>query len=413
MWDLCVGVPCEGNHVDGGIGMMRTRMGLTGDEALAYAAKQSTVDVVSAYPITPQTIMVELFSEYVANGEVHTNFVCVESEHSAMSACVGASLTGARVLTATASQGLALMHEMLYIASGLRCPIVMGVANRALSAPINIHGDHSDMMGSRDCGWIQIYCENAQESYDWTLQAFKIAEDPNVLLPVTVNLDGFILSHAMEGVEVLTDEEAKRFLPPRQLDCRLDPKKPATIGALCLPDYYFEFKKQQEEAMKQVPPVLVKVTKEYESLTERKYGILDAYETRDAEVVLVCLGSTAGTARYVAKELRAKGKKVGLVKLWLYRPFPMKEIANAIAGAKVVVALDRALSFGAPYGALCQDIVSTMYASKSKPLISNVIYGLGGRDITPTEIASIYTEALAAASTGRLKEPVQFVGVRE
>lgn len=392
---------------------MKTRMGFTGDEALAYAAKQSTVDVVSAYPITPQTIMVELFSEYVANGEVQTDFVCVESEHSAMSACVGASLAGARVLTATASQGLALMHEVMYIASGLRCPIVMGVANRALSAPINIHGDQSDMMGSRDCGWIQIYCENAQESYDWTLQAFKIAEGPKVLLPVTVNLDGFILSHAMEGVEVLTNEEAKRFLPPRRADYRLDPKKPATIGALCLPDYYFEFKKQQDEAMKHVPGTLLTVTEEYGKLTGRRYGLLSEFGTEDAEVTIVCLGSTAGTVKSVAKDLRAKGKKVGLVKLWLYRPFPAKEVADAIAKSKVVVVFDRALSFGAPYGALCQDIISTMYASKTRPLIMNVVYGLGGRDITPSEIASVYEDALSAAKTGALKEPVKLVGVRE
>jgi len=392
---------------------MRTRMGFTGDEALAYAAKQSTVDVVSAYPITPQTIMVELFSEYVANGEVHTNFVCVESEHSAMSACIGASLTGARVLTATASQGLALMHEMMYIASGLRCPIVMGVANRALSAPINIHGDQSDMMGSRDCGWIQIYCENAQESYDWTLQAFKIAEDPNVLLPVTVNLDGFILSHAMEGVEVLTDEEAKRYLPPRKADCRLDPRKPATIGALCLPDYYFEFKKQQDEAMKHVPATLLRVAEEYARLTGRRYSIMNEFGTEDADVTIMCLGSTSGTVKSVAKELRAKGKKVGLVNLWLYRPFPTKEVANVIAKSKVVVVFDRALSFGAPYGALCQDVVSTMYTSKAKPLITNVIYGLGGRDITPPEIASVYEDALTAAKTGAVRERVEFVGVRE
>jgi len=392
---------------------MRTRMGFTGDEALAYAAKQSTVDVVSAYPITPQTIMVELFSEYVANGEVHTNFVCVESEHSAMSACVGASLTGARVLTATASQGLALMHEMMYIASGLRCPIVMGVANRALSAPINIHGDQSDMMGSRDCGWVQIYCENAQESYDWTLQAFKIAEDPDVLLPVTVNLDGFILSHAMEGLEVLTDEEAKRFLPPRKVDCRLDPKKPATIGALCLPDYYFEFKKQQDEAMKHVPAALLKTAEEYAKLSGRRYGILNAFETDDADVTIVCLGSTAGTVRSVVKELRAKGKKVGLVSPWLYRPFPTKEIVDVIARSKVVVVFDRALSFGAPYGALCQDIVSAMYTSKVRPLVTNVIYGLGGRDITPSEIASVYEDGLRAVKAGFVDEPVRFVGVRE
>ncbi len=392
---------------------MKTKMGFTGDEALAFAAKQSAVDVVSAYPITPQTIMVELFSEYVANGEVQTNFVCVESEHSALSACVGASLTGARVLTATSSQGLALMHEIMYIAAGLRCPIVMGVANRALSAPINIHGDQSDMMGSRDCGWVQIYCENAQESYDWTLQAFKIAEDPNVLLPVTVNMDGFILSHAMEGVEVLSDDAAKEYLPPREVDCRLDPRKPGTIGALVLPDYYFEFKRQQEEAMKQVPPSLERVTEEFGKLTGRKYGILDEYETKDADAIIVALGSTAGTVRSVAKELRKKGKKVGLLKLWLYRPFPVEEVADAIGKAKVLIVFDRALSPGAPYGALCQDIISTAYAHKIKPMIMNVVYGLGGRDITPSEILSVYEEALAVAKTGALKEQVKFVGVRE
>lgn len=392
---------------------MKKRMGLTGNEALAYAAKQSSVDVVAAYPITPQTVMVELFSEYVANGEVHTNFVCVESEHSALSACVGSSLTGARVLTATSSQGLALMHEIMYIASGLRCPIVMGVANRALSAPINIHGDQSDMMGSRDCGWVQIYCENAQESYDWTLQSFKIAEDPAVLLPVTVNLDGFILTHAMEGVEALTDEEAKVYLPARKVDCRLDPSRPATVGALCLPDYYFEFKKQQDEAMKHAPPVLLKVAREYSKLTGREYGILKEFETKDAEAIVVCLGSTAGTVRSVAKDLRAKGKKVGLLKLWLYRPFPAKEVLDAIAGAKVVVVFDRALSPGAQYGALCEDVISAMYGSKNKPIVTDVIYGLGGRDITPSEIASVYEEALAAAKTGVVKEQVKFVGVRE
>jgi len=392
---------------------MKTKMGFTGDEALAYAAKQSTVDVVSAYPITPQTIMVELFSEYVANGEVQTNFVCVESEHSALSACVGASLTGARVLTATSSQGLALMHEIMYIAAGLRCPIIMGVANRALSAPINIHGDQSDMMGSRDCGWVQIYCENAQEAYDWTLQAFRIAEEPDVLLPVTVNLDGFIISHAMEGVEVLTDEEAGKYLPPSKVDCRLDPRKPGTVGALVLPDYYFEFKRQQEEAMKQVPQALRKAADEFSRMTGRKYGIIDDFETRDAEVIIVALGSTAGTVRSVVKELRKKGKKVGLLKLWLYRPFPMREVADTISKAKVVVVFDRALSPGAPYGAVCQDVISTTYTHKTKPVIMNVIYGLGGRDITPTEIASIYEEALAAAKTGAVKEQVKFVGVRE
>ena len=215
---------------------------------------------MAAYPITPQTIIVEAFSEYVHNGEVDTEFVCVESEHSAMSACIGSSLVGARVFTATASQGLALMHEMLYIASGLRCPIVMAVANRALSAPINIHGDHSDMMGSRDCGWIQIYAENAQEAYDWILQAFKISEDPKVLLPIAVNIDGFILSHSLEGVKILEDERVENFLSTRKPIFRIDPEKPITIGALCLTDYYFEIKRQQVEALKQAPIVIDRIS---------------------------------------------------------------------------------------------------------------------------------------------------------
>ena len=389
------------------------RMGLTGDEAVAYATKQSTVDVVAAYPITPQTIIVELFSEYVANGEVHTSFVCVESEHSAISACVGASLTGARVMTASASQGLALMHEILYIASSLRCPIVMGVANRALSGPINIHGDHSDMMGSRDCGWIQIYAENAQEAYDWTLQAFRIGEDPNVLLPVTVNLDGFILSHAMEDVEVLSDEDVKKFLPPRKATFSINPSKPSTVGALALPDYYFEFKKQQDEAMQQVPETLLKISKEYAKTSKRNYGILQPFEMKDAETAIISLGSTSGTVRTVAETLRAKGHKVGTVKISMYRPFPTRELLETLQNVKSVVVLDKALSFGAQYGALCEDVVAALYGAQNKPRILNVIYGLGGRDITTSEIESLFEEGLKMAKTGKLTQPVKFLGVRE
>ena len=283
-----------------------TAIGLTGDEAVAHAAKQSKVDIVAAYPITPQTIIVERFSKYVADGEVHTGYVCVESEHSALSACIGASLTGARVFTATSSQGLALMHEMMYIASGLRCPIVMGVANRALSAPINIHGDHSDMMGSRDSGWIQIYVENAQEAYDWTIQAFKIAEDNNVQLPVSVNLDGFIITHCMEGVDVVDDVVVAKFLQTRTPLFKLDPEKPITVGALCFTDYYYEFKRQQVEALTNVRPVLNRVAKEYKGVSSRSYGVLDTYGMDDAEAAVLCLGSTAGTAREVAYKLRGQ-----------------------------------------------------------------------------------------------------------
>jgi len=390
-----------------------TIVGLTGDEAIAYAVKQSKVDIVAAYPITPQTIIVERFSKYVADGEVHTGYVCVESEHSALSASIGASLTGARVFTATASQGLALMHEMLYIASGLRCPIVMGVANRALSAPINIHGDHSDMMGSRDSGWVQIYAENAQEAYDWTLIAFKIAEDKDVQLPVAVNVDGFVISHCMEGVDVLEDGAVDKFLHERKPLFTVDPEKPITVGALCFTDYYFEFKRQQVEAMLNVPAVLDRVGKEYAGITGRNYSFLDTFGMEDAQAAIICLGSTAGTAREVARKLRAQGKKVGVVKLWLYRPFPTEEVSAALKHVKAVAVLDRAISFGAPYGALCSDVVSALHTVKESPKIFNVIYGLGGRDIQPSDIELVFNEALETAKTGVVKEKTMFLGVRE
>ena len=390
-----------------------TVVGMTGDEAVAYAVKQSKTDVVAAYPITPQTIMVERFSKYVADGEVKTEYVCVESEHSAMSACVGASLTGARVFTATSSQGLALMHEMLYIASGLRCPIVMGVANRALSAPINIHGDQSDMMGSRDSGWVQIYAENAQEAYDWTLQAFKIAEDEKVQLPVSVNLDGFIITHCVEGVNVLDDAVVENLLQKRKAMFSLDPDKPVTIGALCFTDYYFEFKRQQVEAMRNVRRALDSVCRDYKTVSGKGYGVLETYGMEDAEAALICLGSTAGTAREVARKLRAQGKKVGVVKLWLYRPFPTEEMLAALKSVKAVAVLDKAVSFGAQYGALCSDVVSALYTTKNGPKVFNVVFGLGGRDIQPTDVEVVFNQALETARTGVVKEETVFLGVRE
>jgi len=392
---------------------MGVTMGFTGNEAVAYAAKQSNVDVVAAYPITPQTIMVEAFSEYVHNGEVSSEFICVESEHSAMSACIGASLTGARVFTATSSQGLALMHEMLYIASGLRCPIVMGVANRALSAPINIHGDHSDMMGSRDCGWIQIYAENVQEAYDWVIQAFKIAEHPKVLLPVSVNIDGFILSFLMEGVRVLEDAGVAEFLSVRKPVLTIDPDRPITVGALCLTDYYFEMKRQQVDALQNSSKVIRAINREYESLTGRKYDFIETYGMEDAEAAVLCLGSTAGTAKTVAKNLRNKGRKVGVIKPWVYRPFPEEEIVKAAENLKALAVLDRACSFGAPYSALGSDVGAALYQNGKRLNLFNIVYGLGGRDVTPFDIEAIFKETLKVAETGHVKEPVRFIGVRE
>ncbi len=387
-------------------------IGMNGDEAVAFAAKQAQVDVVAAYPITPQTIIVERFSDYVANGEVDTQYVCVESEHSALSACVGSSLAGSRVFTATSSQGLALMHEVLYLASGLRTPIVMAVANRALSAPINIHNDHSDMMGSRDCGWIQIYAENAQESYDWTLQAFRIAEDHKVSLPVTVNLDGFTISHAMEGVSVLEEDEVTRFLGRRTPMYKLDIAKPMTFGALTLPDYYSEFKQQQVEAMKNAPPVITSVANEFNGISGRQYSNLSGFNVSDADAAVVCMGSVAGTARTVATKLRKQGKRVGVLKLWQYRPFPTQEVARALSKVKSVGVIDRAVSFGAPYGALGSDIASTKVLTGIQTKIFNVICGLGGRDIKPADIEGIFERALRHAEGAPIDDPLTLLGVR-
>ncbi len=387
-------------------------VGMNGDEAVAFAAKQANVDVVAAYPITPQTIMVERFSDYVADGEVDTQFVCVESEHSALSACVGSSLAGSRVFTATSSQGLALMHEVLYLASGLRTPIIMAVANRALSAPINIHNDHSDMMGSRDCGWIQLYAENAQEAYDLTLQAFRIGEDHKVSLPVTVNLDGFTISHAMEGVAVIEDGVVSKFLGKREPVYKLDTSNPMTFGPLALPDYYSEFKRQQVEAMNSAPSVIRAVANEFNKISGRQYGDISAFNVEDADAAIICLGSIAGTARSVATKMRQQGKRVGVIKIWQYRPFPTAEIARLLSKLKCVGVIDRALSFGAPYGALCSDIASTKELTGIQTKMFNVVCGLGGRDVKPADIEGIFEKALRHAKGDPVDEPVSFVGVR-
>ncbi|MFB0568287.1 MAG: pyruvate ferredoxin oxidoreductase, partial [Nitrososphaeria archaeon] len=367
--------------------MSQKVVGMTGDEAVAYAAKQSNVDVIAAYPITPQTIIVERLSEYYANGEIKAKYINVESEHSAMSGCIGASLAGARVFTATASQGLALMHETLYAASGLRCPIVMAVACRALSAPINIHGDHSDVMGSRDSGWIQIFTENPQEAYDVTLAAFKLAEKENVLTPAMVNLDGFITSHALERVEVLDDQTLASYLPPRKARMKLDPENPLTLGVFALYDYYFEFKRQQVEAMKEAHKEMTQIWTGFREISGRRYSNIRNYKLGDADVAVITMGSTSGTARYAVDKLRSIGVKAGSIAIRLFRPFPVKELRRALEGIKAVAVLDRAASFGAPMGPLYSDVAAVFYDVPRHPTIVDFVYGLGGRDITVDMIA--------------------------
>lgn len=398
-------------------------LALNGDEAAAFAAKQCDPDVVAAYPITPQTIIVERFSEYVADGEVNTEFVAVESEHSALSACVGAAAVGGRAYTATASQGLALMWEILYIAAGLRLPIVMTVVNRALSAPINIHCDHSDTMGARDSGWVQIYCENSQEAYDTTIQAWRIAEHPKVQLPVMDTLDGFVLSHTLENVTTLPDEIVKEFIGEREIPevnvggkmvpYALNPENPLSFGDLALTDYYFEIKLQQILAMDDVEKVIEEIDKEYGELSGRTYGIIDQYGLEDAEVAVLSLGSTAGTTRYVAKSMKAEGEKVGSLKLRVFRPFPRERLLEALRNVKVVAVLDRSSVPGGYGGPVFNELRSMFYEEEEKPIIMNYIYGLGGRDAPQGLIRKAFKEGLKAAKIGKVKEIIQYLGVRE
>jgi len=399
---------------------------LNGDEAVALAVKQSDVDVVAAYPITPQTIIVEKFSEYVANGEVDTEFVCVESEHSALAASLTASLTGARAFTATASAGLALMHEMVYVTAGCRAPVVMAVTNRALSAPINIHCDHSDAMAERDSGWVQIWAENAQETYDSVIQAFRIAEHKDLLTPVMINLDGFFLSHTLENVKVLPDDEVRKFVRTRefplvtdtegkQVPFKLDPNNPLTLGPLDLPDYYFEHKRQQEEAMHIAPQIIKDVHDEYAQLTGRSYGngFVDTYRTEDAEIVTVCLGSAAGTTKTVVDFLRSQGIKAGALRIRTFRPMPVEDVVKSLEHAKAIAVLDRSNSVGANGGPLFHEIRHTLYETLPRPSMINYIYGLGGRDLPPKIIHGIYKDLYELSKTGRVQQRVQFAGVRE
>ncbi len=386
---------------------------LTGAYAASEAMKQINPDVIAAYPITPQTPVVMKFSEFVADGLVDTEFVPVESEHSAMSACVGASASGARAMTATAANGLALMWEIVYIAASTRLPIVMPVVNRALSGPINIHCDHSDSMGARDSGWIQIYCENAQEVYDNVIAAVQIAEDKDVLLPVMVMQDGFITSHSMEGVKINEDKIVKDFVGEYIAEKPLlNVDDPVTYGPLDLFDYYFEHKRQQSEAMTKVPDVVDRVYKEYEKLSGRKYKKVETYKANDADIVVVALNSTVGTAKDVIDDLREQGTKAGLVFPRLFRPFPAEEIAKVLKDKAAVAILDRSESFSNQGGPLFVEIRSALFEESRKPLIKDYIYGLGGREINPGHINKVFNDLKEIKEAGKVKKKVSYLGVR-
>ncbi|OGW83559.1 MAG: pyruvate ferredoxin oxidoreductase [Omnitrophica bacterium RIFCSPLOWO2_01_FULL_45_10] len=399
----------------------------TGNEAMAEAMRQINPDVVAAYPITPATEVVQIFASFIADGLVDTEFVPVESEHSAMSACIGASAAGGRAMTGTSSQGLALMAEMLYIAAGLRLPIVMADVNRTLSGPLNIHCDHSDTMMVKDSGWIQIFSENAQEAYDNMLQAVRIAETAR--LPVIVTTDGFIISHGMERIEILDDDEVKKFVgvytPKHYL---LDFDNLITLGALDLPDYYFEHKRQEIEAMINSKSIIADIGKEFQTKFGRGYELFETYRLDDAEAAIVAMGSTAGTIKVVVDDLRSKGKKVGLLKPRVYRPFPKEEIADALKDVKIIAVMDRSDSMNAQEGPVCLEVKAAIYdastslsidpehgrrvdKAKFRPIL-NYIYGLGGREIRLDDIEFIYNE-LFDALKGTDKERVNYLGVRE
>ncbi len=393
---------------------MHRKVAATGNEAVANAMRIANPDVCGAYPITPATEIMQRFTSYVANGIVKTEMILAESEHSAMSACIGAAVAGGRVATATSAQGLALMWEMLFIASGLRLPIVMGVANRALSAPINIHCDHSDGMGARDCGWIHLYSESAQEAFDNMLQAFRIAEHVDVRLPIMVGLDGFITSHSIETMEWIDDETAGKFvgeyLPIRPL---LDIKNPMSYGPLILADMYHEYRKAHEYVMSGVPKVVLDIANEFEQISGRKYGLFESYRIDDAEVGIVVMSSAAGTTKEVVDQLREKGIKAGVLKPRLYRPFPYAEVGEALKHLKAVAVLDRADCFGGSFGPLYMDIASALYQYAKKPVLVNKIFGLGGRDYMPDQAEYVVNELVQIAQDGKVKFVKEYIGVRE
>jgi len=391
---------------------MGERIGLEVSLAVSEAVKLARVDAVAAYPITPQTHIVEELAQMVADGDLDAYYIMVESEHSAMSACCGTAAVGARTFTATASQGLALMHEMLFIASGLRLPIVMAIANRALSAPLSIWGDQSDVMAERDIGWVQMFAETGQEAFDLTLCCFKIAEDPRVILPTIINIDGFTLSHVVEPLELESQEDVDAWLPTYVPVHVLDPAKPTTVGPVGFPEIYTEIRKQQDMALIGSYDVVLEVWESFEKKFGRAYKPVESYRADDAEIIINLIGAIAGTARIAVDRMREEGKKVGLVRTRLWRPYPFEEMRKALGGAKAVAVVDRALSFGGPGGPIASELRSCLYPLDKKPVVASYIAGLGGRDVTIEDFYTIVAETEKVLETGYTDE-YKMIGVRE
>ena len=388
-----------------------TKMTIMGNMATALGAKLCRPHVIPAYPITPSTLFPEKISEFIANGEMDGEMIRVESEHSAMSAAIGASATGARVCTASASQGVALMHEMLFIASGMRLPIVMAVGNRALSAPINIWCDHQDTISERDAGWLQFYAEKNQEGLDLMILAFKICEDKRVLLPGMVGIDAFVLTHTVEGVDVPDQKLVDDFLPPYKPSTYLDARNPITFGSFGTPEFYQEFKYAQVKAMEDSEKVIDEAFREYKKAFGRTYQKIMPYRCEDADVVILTMGSMSGTARAAVDILREEGKKAGCIKMTVYRPFPGKELIEASKNAKVIAVLDRDITPGLG-GALYADVSAQFVNRTVHPLILNYILGLGGRDILITDFKEIYDKSIQALEKG-IQNPVEWINLNK
>jgi pyruvate ferredoxin oxidoreductase alpha subunit len=392
---------------------MSIRDRLSGNEAVAYAMKQINPDVMGAFPITPSTEIPQYFAQYVANGEVDTEYVTVESEHSSLSTCIGASAAGARAVTATSSCGLALMWELLYVASSSRLPVTLALVCRALTGPININNDHSDAMGARDAGWIQIFAENNQEAYDNYLQAMPISENPDVRLPIMVCQDGFITSHAVENIELESDEMVKNFVgeynPENYL---LKHENPLAVGPYGVSPYYMEAKMGQVQAMKNAKKVILEVGKKFGDETGRYYGFFESYQLDDADSAIVIIGSSAGTARAAVDKLRAEGRKVGMLKVRVFRPFPFEEIAEALSGVKAVAVMDKAESFSAAGGPLFAETRSALYDLENRPKAINYVYGLGGRDFRVEDCEYIFDQLDEIIKTGKTGEVYRHIGQR-
>ena len=386
---------------------------LSGNEAVAYAMKQINPDVMGAFPITPSTEIPEYFAAYVANGEVNTEYVVVESEHSSMSVCIAAQAAGARAISATSSCGLALMYELLYVAASCRLPITLACVNRALSGPININNDHSDSMGARDAGWIQIYAENNQEAYDNFIMAMPIGETPAIRLPVMTCMDGFITSHAVENIELLDTDLVRKFVgeydPENYL---LKKENPLAVGPYDVSPYYMEHKVLQAQAMKAAKSRILEVAAEFEKISGRRYSLFEEYQMEDAELAIVLIGSTAGTAKAAIDQLRAAGVKAGLIKIRVFRPFPGEELARALAGTKAVAVMDKSESFSANGGPLFAETRSALYDVEKRPYLINIVYGLGGRDMKIEDIEKIFGRLAHIAATGETGPVYTHMGQR-